>query len=250
MRSPSSRPTWRRRSPACSLSSGSSTRAAAGIPASARARTGSPGAWGSTSAPRGSGSGSRALATLPALAEALARGDLSYAKVRALTRVATPETEARLLAVGRAGTAAHVERIVRGWRRVDRHAEAREAERQHAGRALHVYPAEDGTVVLRGRLAPEVGALLLRALDAGRETLYQRRRANELAPEISDPATEVPIMSTSRWSAKATGPYLGSMGIRSLGSSRCSTTRRFSSARIGCEPTAPITPGSSWRDLW
>jgi len=56
----------------------------------------------------------RALETLPRLAEALARGELSYAKVRALTRVATPETEARLLTVGRAGTAAHVERIVRG----------------------------------------------------------------------------------------------------------------------------------------
>ena len=69
----------------------------------------------------------RALGTLPLLAQALARGELSYAKVRALTRVATPETEERLLAVGRAGTAEHVERIVRGWRRVDRKAEAREA---------------------------------------------------------------------------------------------------------------------------
>src|SRR4030081_2370906 len=57
----------------------------------------------------------RALGTLPLLAQALARGELSYAKVRALTRVASPETEARLLGVGRAGTAAHVERIVRGW---------------------------------------------------------------------------------------------------------------------------------------
>jgi hypothetical protein len=40
----------------------------------------------------------RALATLPRLAQALVRGELSYAKVRALTRVATPETEERLLA--------------------------------------------------------------------------------------------------------------------------------------------------------
>src|SRR2546425_3088106 len=121
----------------------------------------------------------RALGTLPLLAQALARGELSYAKVRALTRVATPETEERLLAVARAGTAAHVERIVRGWRRVDRHAEARETARQHASRALHVYEDEDGTVVLRGRLAPEGGALLLRALAAARETLYQRSRAEE-----------------------------------------------------------------------
>ncbi len=113
----------------------------------------------------------RALGRLPALAAALARGELSCAKVRALTRVATPETEARVLAVGRAGTAVHVERIVRGWRRVDRQAEAREAARQHVHRALHVYHDEDGTVVLRGRLTPEVGALLLRALDAAREVL-------------------------------------------------------------------------------
>src|SRR6266404_5087110 len=118
----------------------------------------------------------RALGTLPLLAEALARGELSYAKVRALTRVATPETEVRLVAVGRAGTAAHVERIVRGWRRLDRRAEAREAARQHAGRALHVHRDDDGTVVLRGRLTPELGELFLRALDAAREALYQRRR--------------------------------------------------------------------------
>ena len=105
----------------------------------------------------------RALATLPRMAQALARGELSYAKVRALTRVATPETEDRLLAVGCAGTADHVERIVRGWRRVDRRAEARETAQRHASRALHVSQEEDGMVVLRGRLEPEVGALLLRA---------------------------------------------------------------------------------------
>jgi hypothetical protein len=126
----------------------------------------------------------RALGTLPQLAEALARGQVSYSKVRALTRVATPETEARLLAVARAGTAVHVERIVRGWRQLDRRAEARLATRQHAGRGLHVYRDDEGTVVLRGRLDPETGALLLRALDAARETLYQRTRGTDpgLAP--------------------------------------------------------------------
>src|SRR5436190_12800409 len=119
---------------------------------------------------------------------ALDRGELSYAKVRELTRVATPETEERLLAVGRAGTAAHVERIVRGWRRMDRKAEAREADRQHAGRALHVYPDEDGSVRIRGRLAPEVGALLMQALAAAREALYQRRA--DQAPEADPPTME------------------------------------------------------------
>jgi hypothetical protein len=119
----------------------------------------------------------RALATLPRLGQALARGDLSYAKIRALTRVATPGTEERLLAVGRAGTADHVERIVRGWRRVDRIAEAQESRRRHRSRGLHVYQDDDGMVVVRGRLEPEIGALLMKALEAGREALYQRRRA-------------------------------------------------------------------------
>src|SRR5436853_2442518 len=118
----------------------------------------------------------RALGSLPRLADALARGELSYAKVRALTRVATPETEERLLAVGRAGTAWHVERIVRGWRRVDRNAEARETALRHSRRALRLYQDEDGMVVVRGRLAPEAGAVLLQALAAARETLYQQKR--------------------------------------------------------------------------
>lgn len=121
----------------------------------------------------------RALVTLPRLAHALATGKLSYAKVRALTRVATPETEERLLQVGRAGTASHVERIVRGWRWMDRKAEARDTAMQHARRALDVHRGSDGTVIVRGRLTPEAGELLIKALDAAREALYQRARTAE-----------------------------------------------------------------------
>jgi hypothetical protein len=128
----------------------------------------------------------RALGSLPRLSRALALGELSYSKVRELTRVATPETEERLLAIGRAGTAEHVERIVRGWRCMDRKAEEREAARRHANRSLHVYPDEDGTVRVRGRLSPEMGALLVKALAAAREALYRRRHAQ--SPE-SDPPT-------------------------------------------------------------
>src|SRR6058998_541647 len=120
----------------------------------------------------------RALGTLPRLAEALARGELSYSKVRALTRVATPETEERLLRVGRAGTAEHVERIVCRWRRVDRKAEAQEASQRHRNRALHVYHDDDGMVIIRARLEPETGAVLMKALEASREALYQLARNN------------------------------------------------------------------------
>ena len=120
----------------------------------------------------------RALGMLPLLAEALARGEMSYSKVRALTRVATPQTEARLLAVGRAGTVCHVERIVRGWRRVDRLAEARETAARHRARGFHLHYDDDGMLVVHGRFTPEIGALLRQALAAAEEVLYRRSRAH------------------------------------------------------------------------
>jgi hypothetical protein len=142
----------------------------------------------------------RALGTLPRLAQALARGELSYSKVLALTRVATAETEERLLAVGRAGTAEHVECIVRGWRRVDRKAEAEETTRRHRSRAVHVYQDEDGMVVIRGRLEREVGAVLIQALAAAREELYQRARAKQAedvpaGTGVVDVPAETPTMA-------------------------------------------------------
>src|SRR5438067_4500060 len=147
----------------------------------------------------------RALGTLPRLARALARGELSYSKVRALTRVATPDTEERLLAVGRAGTAEHVERIVRGWRRVDRLAEAQETARRHKSRALHVYQDEDGMVVFRGRLAPEVGAVVIQALTAAREALYHKAHAQHVPAGTSgsDVSTEPPTMAQQQADALA-----------------------------------------------
>jgi 5-methylcytosine-specific restriction endonuclease McrA len=145
----------------------------------------------------------RALGGLPLLARALARGELSYAKVRALTRVATPATEERLLVIGRAGTAEHVERIVRGWRQVDRKAELRDAARQHSFRALHVYQDEDGTVTVRGRLAPEVGALLMKALAAAREALYQRARAQQVDTGAAGVSAETPTMEQQQADALA-----------------------------------------------
>ncbi|MBI2161111.1 MAG: DUF222 domain-containing protein, partial [Candidatus Rokubacteria bacterium] len=93
--------------------------------------------------------------------------------------------------------------IVRGWRRVDRIAEARETARRHARRALHVYPDEDGMVVLRGRLAPEVGALLVQALAAAREALYQQRRAKFGDGGTMDVSAETPPLAQQQADALA-----------------------------------------------
>jgi len=122
----------------------------------------------------------RALPGLPLLSDAMRRGSVSYAKVRAITRVATPETEQRLLDMALAGTASHVERIVRAWRRTDRVIAAKEADARQLSRHLTTWIDDDGMMVVRGRLTPEIGAVLHRALEAAADQL---RRESKDAPE-------------------------------------------------------------------
>ena len=61
----------------------------------------------------------RALEGLPLISAAMARGALSYSKVRALTRVATPQNEDSLLVIALHGTARQVESTVRLYRRAN-----------------------------------------------------------------------------------------------------------------------------------
>ena len=93
----------------------------------------------------------RTLAELPLLSAAMQRGQLSYSKVRALTRVATPANERSLLDFARCGTATHVERLVRGRRRVDRVAEAKDTRRRHETRELRTWVGDDGMVISHRR---------------------------------------------------------------------------------------------------
>ena len=134
----------------------------------------------------------RALADLPLLSDAMRRGVVSYSKVRAVTRVATPDTEQTLLDVALAGTAAHVEQVARAWRRVDRTAEAADDRRRHASRVLHTWVDDDGMVVIRGRLAPEVGAVVRRALEAALDEQRRAAATRELGePDAVDEAAGV-----------------------------------------------------------
>ena len=126
---------------------------------------------------------------MPLLSESLRRGEVSYAKVRALTRVATPANEAQLLDIAWAGTADHVERVVRGWRRCDRVAAARQADQRHLCRTLSTWVDDDGMLVIRGRLSPEQGAVVYRALEAAADRLFQEARhaapPNRVVEEVS-----------------------------------------------------------------
>jgi hypothetical protein len=104
------------------------------------------------------------------------RGELSYSKVRALTRVATSDCEERLLAAAQAATAAQVEQIVRAWRRVDRQQAAQLTERRYLSRYITTCVDDDGMVVIRGRLTPDIGAVVQRALEAAADKLFVEAR--------------------------------------------------------------------------
>ena len=93
------------------------------------------------------------LGRLPAVNAAFAAGQLSYSKVRAITRVATADNEDALLEMARAGTAAHLERIVRAYRRALGNDETDQADHWHRQRFLAWHYDDDGIVVVRARLA-------------------------------------------------------------------------------------------------
>jgi len=114
----------------------------------------------------------RALEELPLIADAMSRGEISFTKVRALTRAATPDNEAELLEFARAGSAANLERVVRGWKLLSRDDERRREQMRYASRYFSVVPDDDGMYVVRGRLAPEVAAALMRAVEAGCDALF------------------------------------------------------------------------------
>ena len=118
----------------------------------------------------------RALGDLPLMSEAMKRGELSYSKARALTRVARPETEKELVELGRTGTAAHIERVVRAWRRIDRSVEAADDELRDASSHVTTHIDANGMFVIRGRLAPEAGEVLMKALKAAGEKLYAEQQ--------------------------------------------------------------------------
>ena len=116
----------------------------------------------------------RALETLPQIAASFARGEISYSKVRAMTRVATPANEDVLLNIALHGTAAHVEKLVRKYMWTKRRDAARTAHGQQTSRYLSCFYDDSGMLVVQGRLPPDVGALVRAALDAASDFLRER----------------------------------------------------------------------------
>ncbi|MCZ2823108.1 MULTISPECIES: HNH endonuclease signature motif containing protein [unclassified Modestobacter] len=131
----------------------------------------------------------RALRGLPLTSAAFSAGQLSYSKVRALTRVAEPGTEAELVEFARHATASQVERTVRAWRRADDVDAGRVADR----RRFSWWTEDDGMVSVQVRMEAEQGAEFLAAIESlaerdARRERAARRRAQAALPGGPEPA--------------------------------------------------------------
>ena len=100
----------------------------------------------------------RALQSLPKISAAMARGSLSYSKVREITRIGSSENEDYLLMIAEHGTAQHVEKLVRSFRRCQDAEELSREARQQQSRSVRFRYDDDGSLILNCRLPAEGAA--------------------------------------------------------------------------------------------
>jgi hypothetical protein len=126
----------------------------------------------------------RALVGLPEINAAFEKGELSYSKVRAMTRVATVENESFLLNIAQYGTTQHVEKLVGAFRSVndsvviDEVKQDRKVEQTlYESRGVSCYQDDEGMWIIKAKLPAEEGALLVKVL----KELGDRLAANDNA---------------------------------------------------------------------
>jgi hypothetical protein len=129
----------------------------------------------------------RALGRLPALDAALSRAQLSYSKVRAITRVATPETEQRLVEYAGHTTGAQLERICRRFRRARHEIDGVLVTPDQRG--VNLRPLSDGLVRVEVTLHPDEAALVMKAIEKARDHLGA---SAETRPSSRDISAETP----------------------------------------------------------
>ncbi len=112
-----------------------------------------------------------AMEKLPCMTAAMAEGKLSYSKARAMTRIADESNEDYLLNIAIHGTANHVENVVRAYRRATDTQELTREAIQQRDQSLWFQTDTDGSLLIRGRVPAEIGALFRKALEAAEDSL-------------------------------------------------------------------------------
>jgi hypothetical protein len=105
------------------------------------------------------------LVELPRIEEALRAGEISYSKVRAMSRVATPANEEDLLGMARVTTGAQLSKICRLKARVNRIERDDPDAIEECKRYVLQHSTDDGMVSIQVRLLPEEAARVMRAFE-------------------------------------------------------------------------------------
>src|SRR5439155_24676342 len=129
----------------------------------------------------------RALEDRPLVAAAFGRGGLGFAKARALCRAPSAAVDEELVALDKGSTTAQTEQVIRAWRRADTADDAEAAARRREEQYLTYRRTEEGRLRGRFELADELGALLVKALEAGRGELGATRKADAAASGQPEP---------------------------------------------------------------
>lgn len=95
--------------------------------------------------------------------QAFAEGELSYSKVRAITRVATPDNEGFMVCMAEPDACAAAP-------------EVEEEARREQARELYWFQDEDGMWIIHAKLPPEQGQLVMKALQAVARPLEEERQ--------------------------------------------------------------------------
>ncbi|MGE0546239.1 MAG: DUF222 domain-containing protein [Kofleriaceae bacterium] len=120
----------------------------------------------------------QALKALPAIDDALRRGEVSYSKVRAMTRVATPANEAVLLEDARLATGAQLETICRKYQAVLQQGEPRSARNDRKCRHVTRRDLANGMVKIEATMHADEAALVWTAIEqAAREVCRDEQAA-------------------------------------------------------------------------
>jgi len=127
------------------------------------------------------------LAGFPAIDDALRRGEVSYSKVRAMVRVATPANEPLLLDYARLMTASQLEKLSRKYALVQRHCQDPHPRDDEQRRYVRRRDTEDGMVKIEAVVHPEEAELIWTMLDHAATHL-----AREAEPPASDDSAESP----------------------------------------------------------
>jgi hypothetical protein len=120
-----------------------------------------------------------ALEKLPRISEAMRDGRLSYSKVRAISRVASEATEEYFLQIAIYGTAHHVEKLVRVFRRAKEAEELSREAQQQERRGVMWFHDPDGSIVIKATLPAEAGALFIKAMEAAVDSAPPTKTAAE-----------------------------------------------------------------------